>query len=72
MTEEAKGQGLLADYLEAAREEREAWQALADCDQSRTDCTGAFLRWKRAAEVSQQVAVRWRAAVVRRRNWPWE
>lgn len=61
---------LLAEFVEAAREEREAWQVLSDCDQATSDCTEAFARWKRASEVAQRVAQRWQDAIASRRAWP--
>jgi hypothetical protein len=64
--------GLIAEYLEAAKEEREAWKALAECTRSTADCTQAFQRWKRATEVSRDIAVRWRSAIGARRDSPSE
>lgn len=63
MSAEPKPRGLLAEYLEAATEEHEAWRALSDphlTDALRAD---AFSRWRRAIEVSRSLALRWQHAV---------
>lgn len=65
MSSEFKRRGLLAEYLESAREEQEAWSALAGCDPSVEDCGPAFLRWKRASRASEAIELRWRAALRR-------
>ena len=65
MSSEFKRRGLLAEYLESAREEQEAWAALAACDQSVQACSPAFLRWKRARRAPPEIELRWRAAVRR-------
>jgi hypothetical protein len=66
MTPESTDRGLLADFLDAAREEQDAWQALAECDQAITEYTDVFLRWKTATERSARIAARWQSAVGKR------
>lgn len=65
MSSESDRKGLLAEYLESAREEQAAWSALAACDQAVEDCSQAFLRWKRASRASEAIELRWRAALRR-------
>lgn len=70
MSPESKPTGLLAEYIEATTEERDAWQALSDCKKNMADCTDAFRRWKRASEASRHFAARWQAAIGTRRGPP--
>lgn len=63
MIADSEPDALLAEYLEAAKEERQAWQALSSCEQSMADCKDQFLRWRRANEAAQEIAVRWQDAI---------
>jgi hypothetical protein len=70
MSSESQPTGLLADYLRAAREEGDAWQALSHCQRRIADCTDEFRRWKQASEASRRIAARWQAAIGSRGRCP--